>query len=90
MEKIKAIYEKDFVTAKPNVQYRVGRTGNILPMSVGNKMIFAYEKPTDGYLHTSPVVEWEESDHEVLVETKNTIYVFEKLASKSDKPNIEF
>lgn len=90
MEKIVGIYEKDFKTKKPNVQYRVGRVGEILPLQIGCKMMFAYESPLEGVLHTSPVVDWGESEYDVTVETENTVYYFEKLASNDSKPIIEF
>lgn len=87
--KIKDITYADTGKTRTDGRYplRIGSEVNFYyPLTVGDSMVLSYVSdnqgnPKSGYLTTSTVLGIEESDEETVVETRNSIYYFEKTSS---------
>lgn len=77
--KIIAIYEIDGITPKESHQYRIGRIGEFTMLNVDFPMWFEYKIGAEGTLQTSRVQKIENIENKMIVHTKHTIYVFDKL-----------
>lgn len=76
--RIKAIYEKNGITPKKSHQHRIDSWGYIENLNRNTPLYFNY-LDGHGILKTSNVQSFEENNHELKVETKSSIYIFENV-----------